>query len=76
MYTVLVNPERIILEEIAMPKMTRDGVAQTYAFCLRQRVLDRIDFQPINQAILARWRPSALEYIKRRAWELYEDWAA
>ncbi len=66
----LVNPDRVILEEIAMPKMTRNSVALTYAFCLRQR--DDVDFGKINRAILSRWSFSALDYIKARAWGIYE----
>ncbi len=76
MYAVLVNPERIILEEIANPKMTRDGVVQTYAFCLRQWSPGHVAFRKINRTILDRWSPAALDYIKRRAWKLYTDWMA
>jgi hypothetical protein len=70
----LVNPQRVILEEIAMPKMTRNGVALTYAFCLRQRDHDQawINFGMINRAIVGRWSFSALDYIKARAWGIYE----
>ena len=77
MYAVLMNAEKVILEEIANPKMTRDSVALTYAFCLRRANIGRkpVDFGNINRAIMTRWTPSALDYIKRRAWKLYEDWA-
>lgn len=70
----LVNPERVILEEIKNPKMTRNSVALTYAFCLRQCQHGRgkINFNRVNQAILDRWKPSALDYIKARAWGIYE----
>lgn len=68
----MVNPQRVILEEIAAPQFTRDSVALTYAFCLRQSFGGAdIDFRTINRAILDRWSPSALDHIKARAWGLY-----
>ena len=76
MHAVLVNPEKVILEEIANPKMTRNGVAITYAFCLRQRLPGHVAYRDINRAIMERWSPHALDYIKQRAWKMYEDWAA
>ncbi len=70
MYFKLVHPEEGILEEIANPKMTRNAVALTFAYCIRQRGEDEIDFKKINQAILARWSLSSLDYIKKRAWAI------
>ena len=67
----LVNPEQVILEEIDMPEATRNDVALTYAFCLRQPQ-DNVDFGKINRAILARWSRNALRYIKERAWGIFE----
>ena len=72
MHFKLVDPEEGILEEIANPKVTRNAVALTFAFCLRQRDEDGIDFKKICQAIVARWSFSALDYIKKRAWGIYE----
>lgn len=71
MYAVLINPEEVILEEIANPKMTRNNVALSYAFCLRQRSPGHGNFGVVNRAILARWSSHGLEYIKRHAWKLY-----
>ncbi len=66
----MVNPQRVILEEIAMPEMKRNGVALTYAVCLRQRTA--VDFSVINRAIVDRWSFNALDYIKMRAWGIVE----
>ncbi len=63
-----VDPERMILDEIANPAMTRDDVAQTYAILIH---LDAdCDWARINEAIIRRWSRSALEYIKRKAWRM------
>ncbi len=70
----LANPEQMILREIADPKFTRDSIALTYAFCIRQR--DQVNIQIINRAIMERWSESALEYIKRKAWRRVEGKAA
>ena len=64
------NLERVILEEIENPKINRNSVALTYAFCLREN--DQINYRRINRAILDRWTFSSLEYIKARAWGIYE----
>lgn len=63
-----VGPEATILREIADPRMTRDDVAQTYALMIDYS--DIYDWQKINSAIIARWSKHALEYIKRRAWQM------
>jgi len=65
----LANPQRVILDEIANG-MTRDSVALTYAFCIKQR--EQVDFPTINRAIIERWSMSALEHIKRRAWAKFK----
>ena len=75
MHAVLVNADKVIMEEIANPEMTRDSVALTYAFCLRQRPPGHDSYGEINRAIMARWSPSALDYIQRRAWRMYAEWA-
>ena len=64
----MVNPQRQILWEIEDWKLTRDSVAITYAFCIRQR--HEVDIRIINRAIINRWSMSALEYIKKRAWKM------
>lgn len=66
----MADPQGQILEEIATKASTRDLIATTYAWCIRQR--NEVDFKTINRAILNRWSPHALEYIKRKAWKMFE----
>jgi hypothetical protein len=63
----MVDPQAMALLEIAEPAMTRDDVALTYAFCIRQGETDRI--AEVNEAIVDRWSMSALRYIKTQAWK-------
>lgn len=63
----LAGPQGQLLDEIANPKATRDGVALTYALALRTP--SQVDWPTVNRAIVARWSYSALDYIKRRAWQ-------
>jgi hypothetical protein len=63
----MVDPQGTILREVADRRMTRDDVAQTYAFCIRQS--DAVDFGVVNRAIIDRWSSSALEYVKAQAWQ-------
>lgn len=63
----MIDPQRIVLIEIADKHLTRDDVAITYAYCLRQGEVDRIG--EINKAIIERWSLSALKYIKTKAWK-------
>jgi hypothetical protein len=67
----MVDVERTILEEIADRRLTRDDVAATYAFGLRDE-MTTVDWQKVNHAILDRWSLNALTYIKKRAWGLLE----
>ena len=55
-----------ILSKIALPEMTRRDVAQTYALALRSSV--ETDWETVNRAILKRWSPHALKWIKDQAW--------
>jgi hypothetical protein len=64
----MVDPQGQALREIADKRLTRDDVAVTYAFALRQQKTDRI--AEVNQAILDRWSMNALKYIKTKAWRL------
>ena len=66
----LTNPEATLLEEVAMPEITRKSIALTYAFALRSSV--PVDFAKVNQAIIDRWSFSGLEYIKKLAWKRFE----
>ena len=64
----LTDCENALLREIAEPELTRRDVAQTYALALRSSERDRIDWGKVNRAIMARWSPAALEWIKKQAW--------
>ena len=64
----LVDPQGTILREIADTRLTRDDVALTYAFAIRQQA--GMDWPVVNRAVVERWSLSALRYIKERAWKL------
>lgn len=65
----MVDPQGVMLEEIADKRMTRDDVAQSYAFGLCQA---GVEWAVVNKAILERWSPAGLAYIKGKAWKLVE----
>jgi hypothetical protein len=58
------------MREIAHPRATRDDVARAYALALLD--MESVDWPEVNRAIIERWSPSALGYVKDRAWELVE----
>lgn len=64
----LADCERTLLEEIARPEMTRRDVAKTYALALRSSERNRVDWKKVNRAIIDRWSPSGLDWIKQQAW--------
>lgn len=64
--------EVTLLAEIANFSMTRDDVATTYALSIASSERDRVDWGKVNAAILDRWSPHALRYIKGRAWRQLE----
>ena len=66
----LMGCEEIILEEIVNKEVTRDNIAITYAFCIDSS--EKVKFPKINKAIITQRSRSALEYIKKKAWELKE----
>lgn len=68
----LADPEGQLMEEIADPKMTRRQVALTYGLAIRGGC-SRVDWPKVNRAIVARWSPSALEWIKAFAWKGLRD---
>jgi hypothetical protein len=75
MVVEMIDPQRQLLDEIADTRMTRDDVALTYAFAIRQSVARqsaRVDWTAVNHAIVERWSLSALKYIKRSAWRKVE----
>lgn len=48
----------------------RNEVAEWYAASLRTRGAEWDTFQYLNRAILRRWSPAGLKYIKERAWKI------
>lgn len=64
----LVNPEGVLLEEIADKRLKREDVAMSYAFAIRQDA--KLDWRKVNEAIIDRWSLSALKWIKERAWKI------
>lgn len=64
----LAQCEKTILGEIADPRMKRRDVAKTYALTMRSSECGAIDWGRVNQAIIDRWSPHALEFIKGLAW--------
>ena len=58
--------QAMILGEISNAKMRRLDVAKTYALAMRSREL--IDWPIVNAAIIKRWSPSALDWIKTKVW--------
>ncbi len=63
-------PEEFILQDIRSPEMYRLDVAKSYALLLLQR--ETVDWAVVNAAIIKRWSPYALNYIKDHAWALVE----
>lgn len=67
------NCEATLLQEIACKDFTRESVALTYALTLCSSERPTINWGKVNEAIVARWSFSALEWIKKRAWKLIEE---
>jgi hypothetical protein len=67
----MVDPQGQLLRDIGDKKMTRKDVALAYAFAIRQA--GEVDFRIVNRAIVDRWSPAALQYIKECAWKLVEE---
>lgn len=68
----MVNPQEVIMREIADPRMTQKDIAVTYAFIIRQKPATA-DWAKINSAIVARWKgKTALTRIKELAWKYVE----
>ena len=49
---------------------SRDEVADEYASCLRDFPPEWDRWSDFNAAILRRWSPAGLRYIKEKAWQL------
>ena len=56
-----------LLREVAMPEVTRDLLAMTYALAIRS--WEPTDWPRVNRAIIERWSESGLRYIKRKSWK-------
>lgn len=66
--------ESVLYDDLADPRCTRRNVAQSYAAVMRYT--PDADWGAINAAILERYRPSGLEFIKQEAWKINERIAA
>lgn len=49
---------------------TRNEVAANYALGLRHHGMSWPHWKDVNAAILRRWSPAGLAYIKERAWKI------
>lgn len=58
-----------IMNEIEGEGFTRKDVARTYSILL-QKNTPQDKFVEINKAIIKRWSPSALRWIKEQAWKI------
>lgn len=56
-----------IMHEVEDKVYTRKDVARTYAILIQKC---HKDFLEINKAIIKRWSPSALRWIKEQAWKI------
>jgi hypothetical protein len=59
-----------IMNEIEDKKMTRKDVAHTYSILMAK---GHQGFTTINEAIIKRWSPAALRWIKETAWKWAND---
>lgn len=58
-----------IFNEIEGKEFTRKDVARTYSILLQKNTpMDK--FVEINKAIIKRWSPSGLRWIKEQAWKI------
>jgi len=79
---VINNLEQIILEAIQDKRNNRKDIAPIYAYIISFSNVMNINTKKINQAILGRWSPYGLDFIKKHAWisiknsTVKKDWAA
>lgn len=69
----------VVTERTAMDKWvglfaSRDEIAVEYARLLRFEGTGWKSWPTLNLAIIDRWSPSGLEYVKRKAWKLAKEW--
>jgi len=62
----IVDPQRLLLAELADQRMTQRDIALSYALALNTP--DDVDWPTVNQAIIARWSLSGLKRVKDMAW--------
>jgi hypothetical protein len=55
-----------IMNEIEDSKIPRREIAHTYSILIEK---GHKDFKSINEAILKRWSPAGLKWIKEQAWK-------
>ncbi len=70
----IVDAEGELMRAVADTTCNRDDIAQDYAYAVLCSTetggTQEIDWQKVNAAILGRYSPSGLRYIKDRAWRL------
>jgi len=66
----LVCCTKVLLSEVANPKITQTSLATTYALALCSS--EKTDWAKVNEAIVARWSRSGLERVKKKAWKRME----
>lgn len=68
----LTNPVGVILRDIGDQRLHREQIATTYGAMIREHHADLsvIPWAEINAAILKRWSPAGLVWIKERAWKI------
>ena len=61
-----------ICDEVKAKQATQKDIALTYALAIKSEAqgADKPDWSTINHAILARWKMSGLERIKKRAFDI------
>jgi hypothetical protein len=64
----LADCENQLLREIVDHRLTRRDVAKTYALTLKSSEARKVNWAKVNLAIVERWSPYALEWIKKQAW--------
>ncbi len=67
----MVDPQKVILRELASGMHSQKSIALTYAFVMRQEG-ESADYRTINSAIMARW-PKGLERVKKMAWKFMRE---
>lgn len=62
--------EATILNEISQKEYKRRHIAQTYRLSMHAERANGevIDWKKVDEAIVARWSRSGLEWIKKQAW--------